>query len=74
VNPSIEDWGVRRAPFVVLVATEMPAILAEVSCMSSEEEASRLSHPEYRQAIAEALNRGIRAYAESHNISKEKGT
>jgi N-acetylmuramoyl-L-alanine amidase len=52
----------------------MPAILAEVSCMSSEEEASRLSHPEYRQAIAEALNRGIRAYAESHNISKEKGT
>lgn len=74
VNPSLENWGVRRAPFVVLVATEMPAILAEVSCMSSDEEALRLGRPEYRQAIAEALNRGIRDYADSHNISKEKGT
>ena len=31
-----------RAPFVVLVATEMPAVLAEVACISNEREARLL--------------------------------
>ncbi|HVT04512.1 MAG TPA: N-acetylmuramoyl-L-alanine amidase [Thermoanaerobaculia bacterium] len=74
VNPQLEDWGVRRAPFLVLVATEMPAILAEVSCLSNDEEALLLETPKYRQKIAESLFLGIRAYADSHNLSKEKGT
>ena len=63
VNPALENRGVKTAPFLVLVATEMPAILAEVSCLSNDEEAKRLSRPEYRQVIAEALFGGVRAYA-----------
>jgi len=74
INPQLEDWGVRRAPFLVLVATEMPAILAEVSCLSNDDEAHLLETPQYRQKIAESLFMGIRAYADSHNLSKEKGT
>lgn len=62
-DPGLENWGVKRAPFLVLVATEMPAILAEVGCLSNEREASMLGKPEYRQQIAEALYHGIRAYA-----------
>jgi N-acetylmuramoyl-L-alanine amidase len=62
-DPGLENWGVKRAPFLVLVATEMPAILAEVGCMSNEKEASMLGRPEYRQQIAEALYHGIRTYA-----------
>ena len=53
-GPAITDRGVKMAPFVVLVATEMPAILAEVSCLSNRKEAERLSTTAYRQTIAEA--------------------
>jgi N-acetylmuramoyl-L-alanine amidase len=62
-EPGLENWGVKRAPFLVLVATEMPAILAEVGCLSNDREARMLQRPEYRQQIAEALFSGIRAYA-----------
>jgi N-acetylmuramoyl-L-alanine amidase len=63
INPKIEDRGVKAAPFIVLLSTEMPAILAEVSCLSNEEEARLLTKPLYRQYIAEALAQGLRSYA-----------
>jgi N-acetylmuramoyl-L-alanine amidase len=62
-DAGLENWGVKRAPFVVLVATDMPAVLAEVGCISNEKEAAMLRTPEYRQKIANALFDGIRAYA-----------
>jgi N-acetylmuramoyl-L-alanine amidase len=63
VDPGLENWGVKRAPFIVLVATEMPAVLAEVGCLSNEREAAMLNEPHYRQQIAQALYRGIYEYA-----------
>jgi N-acetylmuramoyl-L-alanine amidase len=66
-NPAIRDKGVRSAPFLVLVATESPGILAEVSCLSNDEEAGRLADPAYRQRIARALFHGIHAYAAARN-------
>jgi len=63
VNPRIEDRGVKSAPFIVLLSTRMPAILAEVSCASNAEEARLLAKPLYRQYIAEALAGGLRVYA-----------
>lgn len=65
VGPRIEDRGVKAAPFIVLLTTEMPAILAEVSSVSNEDEARLLTKPLYRQYIAEALAKGIRAYADA---------
>jgi len=62
-DSGLKNWGVKRAPFIVLVATDMPAILAEVGCISNEKEAAMLRTPAYRQAIAEALLEGIRDYA-----------
>jgi N-acetylmuramoyl-L-alanine amidase len=64
VNPAIADRGVKTAPFLVLAETEMPAVLAEVSCLSNHEEAELLSRPLYRQYIAEALAAGIVRFAE----------
>jgi N-acetylmuramoyl-L-alanine amidase len=61
--PAITDRGVKTAPFVVLVATEMPAIVAEVSCLSNEDDARHLNTAEYRQTIAEALVSGIQNFA-----------
>lgn len=71
MSPEIENRGVKSAPFIVLLTTEMPAILAEVSSLSSEEEARLLTKPLYRQYIAEALAKGIRAYAESGEKAPE---
>jgi N-acetylmuramoyl-L-alanine amidase len=64
-NPHIVSRGVMTAPFVVLVATEMPAILVEVACLSNEREARLLAIPSYRQRIAEALFTGLWSYADS---------
>jgi N-acetylmuramoyl-L-alanine amidase len=75
-DPGLENWGVKRAPFIVLVATDMPAILAEVGCLSNEKEAAMLERPEHRQKIANALFQGIRSYANANVATpkQEKGT
>jgi N-acetylmuramoyl-L-alanine amidase len=71
-GPRLEDHGVKEAPFVVLIATEMPGILAEVSTVSNDDEARRLKDAAYRQTIARALADGILAYAESRNHPPSK--
>lgn len=73
-NPGIRDRGVKTAPFVVLITTEMPAILAEVSTLSNHEDAALLERPLYREHIASALFRGIRGYASDVNQTEEKGS
>ena len=75
-SPAITDLGVKKAPFVVLVATEMPAIVAEVSSLSNEDDARRLNTAEYRQTIAEALVSGIQTFAHGSRVSatERRGT
>lgn len=63
-NDQVQSRGVMSAPFVVLVATDMPAVLAEVACLSNEREARLLAIPGYRQHIAEGLADGILQYAQ----------
>jgi N-acetylmuramoyl-L-alanine amidase len=63
VGATAVDRGVKAAPFVVLVATDMPAILAEVSCLSNTHEAERLNSQDYRQQIAAALAAGVDNFA-----------
>ena len=72
VNPKLRNRGVKSAPFVVLVGTEMPAILAEVSCLSNQEEVELLRRPLYREHIAEALSHGILKYAADVSSSDEQ--
>ena len=61
-KPGVRDRGIKSAPFLVLVGTQMPAILAEVSCLSNRAEAELLATEPYRQSIAEALLAGIDRY------------
>ena len=68
VAPEVVDRGIKSAPFLVLVSTEMPAILAEISCLSNQEEAKLLAQPEYRDRLAQALFEGIQSY--SHSVRK----
>jgi N-acetylmuramoyl-L-alanine amidase len=73
-DAGLENWGVKRAPFIVLVATDMPAVLAEVGCISNEKEAAMLRDSEYRQKIAAALFAGIRSYAGASEAPQKKGS
>ncbi|HWP85993.1 MAG TPA: N-acetylmuramoyl-L-alanine amidase [Terriglobia bacterium] len=59
------DRGVKKAPFVVLIGADMPAILAEVTFLSNPEEEKRLRTEKHRQQIAEALYEGVASYAGS---------
>lgn len=59
---TVVDHGVKRAPFYVLLNSNMPSILAEVSFISNPTEEQLLRQSLYRQAIAESLFQGIRAY------------
>jgi N-acetylmuramoyl-L-alanine amidase len=63
-NPGIRNRGVKEAEYVVLTGTQMPAVLAEISYVSSPADEDRLQGSEYRQVIAEALYRGIVRYRE----------
>ncbi len=72
VNPELRDRGVKTAPFIVLVDTRMPAVLAEVAALSSAAEASMLEKPLYREYIADSLAAGIASYAESVGRTAEE--
>ncbi len=72
-NPELPNRGVKTAPFAVLVGTQMPAILVEVSCLSNNDEVKLLTNGEYREKIALALVDGIRSYAKNINRLNTKG-
>ena len=61
-NSGIRDRGVKEASYVVLTGTSMPAILAEVSFVSSPTDEQNLQSSTYRQQIAEALYKGVARY------------
>ena len=62
---AIEDLGVKKAPFYVLLGAQMPSALVEVSFLSNRDEAMRLNAPEYRQAVAAGLYLGIINFIQS---------
>jgi N-acetylmuramoyl-L-alanine amidase len=58
-----KNRGIKSAPFVVLIGAEMPSVLAEIGFLTNPSEEALLRKPEHRQKIAEALYKGIAAYA-----------
>jgi N-acetylmuramoyl-L-alanine amidase len=66
-NPGIRDRGIKDSAFTVLTGTTMPAILTEISFVSSPADEQKLQSEAYRQQIAEALYRGIARYQQSQH-------
>ena len=64
-SPGIRDRGIKDSAFVVLTGTTMPAILTEISFVSSPADEHNLLSAAYRQQIAEALYKGIASYEQS---------
>ena len=68
-NPGLRNRGVKEAHYVVLTGTSMPAILAEVSFVSSPTDENNLQSATYRQQIAQAIYEGIARYeASNHDV------
>ncbi len=59
----LRNRGVKRAPFIVLIGADMPAILTEIGFVSNATEEANLRKGEYRQKIAEQIFNGIASYA-----------
>jgi N-acetylmuramoyl-L-alanine amidase len=65
VDRSARSLGVKQAPFMVLIGATMPSVLAEISFMTNQKEATLLKTSAYRQQIAEALLAGVMKYQKS---------
>ncbi len=70
-NGNAYDFGVKRAPFVVLLGVDVPAVLAEVSCLSNKQEEQLLNTPGHRENIAHYLEAGILDYLNKGELSYE---
>jgi N-acetylmuramoyl-L-alanine amidase len=60
-----KNRGIKKAPFVVLIGAQMPSVLAEIGFLTNANDEALMRKNEHRQKIAEALYKGIAAYAES---------
>lgn len=61
-NGDVHDFGVKRAPFVVLLGVDVPAVLTEVSCLSNREEEIELNTESHRENISRYIEAGILDY------------
>jgi len=68
----IKERGVKQAPFAVLRAAAMPAVLVEVAFISNPEEAAKLRNPVFLKSAANAIAKGIQRYIESSGGSGAK--
>lgn len=68
---NVFDYGIKRAPFMVLLGIEMPGVLTEVSCISNKQEELKLHTAQYRDDIALYLESGILNYLKKGEIAYE---
>lgn len=62
LNRDVSDWGVKSAPFMVLLGVQAPAVLAEIAVLSNHAEEEKLAQDEYREMLAAFLEEGISQY------------
>jgi N-acetylmuramoyl-L-alanine amidase len=63
LSGATKNRGVKKAPFVVLIGARMPSVLSEIGFISNPHDEALLKKPDQRQRIADALFRGVNAYA-----------
>jgi N-acetylmuramoyl-L-alanine amidase len=66
-NDNIHDYGVKMAPFIVLLGVDVPSVLTEVTCLSNQEEEKKLNSESYREDIARYMEEGIIQYLQIKN-------
>ena len=72
-DKDVHNWGVKIAPFMVLLDVEAPAVLTEISCISEPEEEKKLNTIDYREKIASFIEKGIIAYLTPKQVQAQRG-
>jgi len=70
-NGNIYNFGIKRAPFVVLLGVDVPAVLAEVSCLSNKQEELELNTESHRENLARYLEAGLLDYLNKGDANYE---
>lgn len=63
----IQNKGVKKAPFYVLLGADMPSILIETGFISNRQECRRLMDPDYQDRISQGIVDGIKRYIQAIN-------
>jgi len=66
---AVNNLGVKKAPFVVLIGAQMPSILTEIAFLSNPEEEERLRSDKYLASVADHISSGIGQYVQSMNLA-----
>jgi N-acetylmuramoyl-L-alanine amidase len=69
---SVPNLGVKKAPFVVLIGAQMPAILTEIAFLSNQEEEKRLKNEAYLSEVAHHISGGVVKYLDSIHLASKK--
>jgi N-acetylmuramoyl-L-alanine amidase len=66
----VRDLGVKQAPFMVLLGSDVPSVLVEAGFLSNRDESRRLNDRAYQQRIAEGIYAGLSAYMDEQTIAR----
>ncbi len=66
---TVTNLGVKKAPFVVLIGAQMPAILTEIAFLSNPEEEKRLRDDAYLAGVANHISGGVAQYVHSMHLA-----
>jgi N-acetylmuramoyl-L-alanine amidase len=69
--PDLVDLGTSHALFYVLIGTRMPSVLIEASFIAGGLESVFVGQPQYRQALATGIARGIVGYLQTLSAQKK---
>jgi len=65
----VNDLGVKKAPFIVLIGAQMPAILTEIAFSSNPTEEKRLRTDQYLSSVADNIVGGVSQYVTNLNLA-----
>ncbi len=62
ILPDVADWGAKAGPFVVLLGSDAPSVLAEIAVLTNTEQVDHLRSSAHREQLAGFIEEGVLNY------------
>jgi len=73
VAPDMPDLGIKQAPFVVLLGTQVPSVLVEIGFLSNASDAALLKTEQFRESVASAIASAVLHYRNDfHTLAPQR--